>query len=299
MARKKKHEEHLNAEAWAIPYGDLITLLLAFFVVMYAVSSVNEGKYRVLADSLSRAFNGAPRSLDPIKVGQRSSNAPEKAAKPSIIRTGVMDSGAQTTPRTRNAALPDAPRISALEAMPNQSSAPSQTQLEQARLDSIAEQVRQALSEMIDMDLIMVRRHAFWLEVEIQTDILFGSGSARIAGPAQEILAHLAQLLQPFDNPLRIEGHTDNQPISTAAFPSNWELSAARAASVVHLFANQGVPAHRMSVAGYGEFRPRQSNDSKVGRDRNRRVLVVILANHQEAEALHSLTGAIASEPDA
>jgi chemotaxis protein MotB len=116
------------------------------------------------------------------------------------------------------------------------------------------------------------------LEVEIRTDILFPSGVATLSDKAYPALDALAATLNKHPNPLRVEGHTDNRPISTRYYPSNWELSAARAASVVHRFARGGISPSRLSVIGFGEFRPAQPNDTAAGRDANRRVIIVILS---------------------
>ncbi len=140
------------------------------------------------------------------------------------------------------------------------------------------------MSDLIDRELITVRRHGSWVEVEIRTDILFPSGVATLAPEAVQVLQQLAETLRPFPNSIRVEGHTDNRPISTAAFPSNWELSAARAASVVHLFTRAGMDPARLAVIGLGENRPAQANSSAEGRNANRRVLLVILARGNRPE---------------
>jgi len=114
--------------------------------------------------------------------------------------------------------------------------------------------------------------------VEIRTDILFPSGSATLSQSAVPVIERLGGVLKPFENPIRVEGHTDNRPIKTAAFPTNWELSAARAASVVRLFARDGIDPTRLSVIGKGEFQPAQSNATAEGRNANRRVVIVILS---------------------
>ena len=130
---------------------------------------------------------------------------------------------------------------------------------------------------LIDAKLITVRRESMWLEIEINTDILFPSGSGAFSSDAEGVLDKLAEVLKPFPNPIRVEGHTDDRPIHTAAFPSNWELSAARAASVVHQFTKQGIDPLRLEIVGFGEFHPRQANDSSEGRNANRRVAVLVL----------------------
>ncbi len=124
----------------------------------------------------------------------------------------------------------------------------------------------------------MVRRTDFWIEVEIKTDILFPSASAQLEPNAVGVIEKLGEALAPFPNPIRVEGHTDNRPIKTVAFISNWELSAARAGSVVRVLASKGVEPGRLAVIGYGENRPTHPNDTVEGRNSNRRVVVVILS---------------------
>jgi len=252
MARKKKHEEHVNAEAWAIPYGDLVTLLFALFTVMYAMSSVNEGKFRVLSDSMIAAFNGAPKSMRPVNIGDRSAKGGDKplgGEKPTALVKVKLDK-----PSTPSA--DPAPRDS---------------------LVRMERQVQNAMQSLIDAKMVTVKRENQWLEIEINTDILFPSGAGEFSSAAEPVLDQLAEVLKPFPNPIRVEGHTDNRPIRTAAFPSNWELSAARAASVVHEFSKAGIDPLRLEIVGFGEFHPRQSNDSVEGRNANRRVSVLVL----------------------
>jgi len=267
MARRHKHEEHANHEAWAIPYGDLITLLLAFFVVMYAMSSVNEGKYRVLSDSLVAAFNGAPKTMEPIQVGEKQAG-PGTDPSMNLVQAPI----GQKQPQRSIAPIPMA------------ASMPYDLDGQREELAGVADEVEQAMADLIDRELVTVRRHGNWVEVEIKTDILFPSGVATLSPPAEQVLAQLADTLKPFPNSIRVEGHTDNRPISTAAFPSNWELSAARAASVVHLFTRAGMDPSRLAVIGLGEHRPSQTNATAEGRNANRRVLLVILAGNSRPE---------------
>jgi len=138
-------------------------------------------------------------------------------------------------------------------------------------------QVQNAMQALIDAKLVTVRRENMWLEIEINTDILFPSGAGAFAAQAAPVLDKLAEVLKPFPNPIRVEGHTDNRPIRTQSFPSNWELSAARAASVVHEFTQAGIDPLRLEIVGFGEFHPRQPNDSVEGRNANRRVAILVL----------------------
>lgn len=270
MARKKKAEDHVNHEAWAIPYADLLTLLLAFFVVMYAISSINEGKYRIMSNALTAAFGGIPRTIKHVQVGnEQLQGALNDSA--SAVHSASLGSTAGN----------DTMRLSSVNASMTQPiNVRDQASIDRAsrQLQGLSDRISKALAPLIDRGLITVRRTELWIEVEINSDILFATASATLAPEARETLRTLAEVLSDAPNNLRVEGHTDNKPIATAQYPSNWELSAARAASVVHLFASNGVAPNRLAMMGYGEFRPRESNDDVAGRNRNRRVMVVILA---------------------
>jgi chemotaxis protein MotB len=242
--RKGRKEEHANHEAWAIPYGDLITLLLAFFVVMYSVSSLNSGKYRVMSEALMAAFRGEPQRDMPITLS---------------IREGMPTSDLVTMPETEKAMGPRPIRKTDAQGMDTGMS-----------LSGIAGNVAKALERQVMTDQVTIRQHADWVEVEIRNDLLFPSGSA---GIVRKLGASLANL----KNPIFVQGHTDNVPISTAQFPSNWELSAARAGAVVRLLGEGGANTALMTVIGYGEQRPLQPNETADGRATNRRVMLAIL----------------------
>jgi chemotaxis protein MotB len=267
MARKKKHEEHVNAEAWAIPYGDLVTLLFALFTVMYAMSSVNEGKFRVLSDSLIAAFHGAPKSIEPVNIGDKQ---PGKGGEKPLV--GIQPTAFMKIKEQKNGVdASQSPRDPNAEAStPEPNKAPG-------ALIRMERQVQDAMQALIDAKLVTVRRESMWLEIEINTDILFPSGAGDFSAQAAPVLDKLAEVLKPFSNPIRVEGHTDDRPIKTASFPSNWELSAARAASVVHEFTKAGIDPLRLEIVGFGEFHPRQSNDTIEGRNANRRVSILVL----------------------
>jgi chemotaxis protein MotB len=271
--RKKKHEEHQNHEAWAIPYGDLITLLLAFFVVMYAISSVNQGKYRVLSDSLFAAFRGTPRTMQPIQVGEK-----QVGSGADVKTTLVEQSMIEGQPRSLLVPVPvktGLPEKNASE----EAQINAQQQLRAQALQKVADQVERAMEDLVKANMVIVRRTDFWIEVEIQTDILFPSASAQLSPNAVGVIERLGTALSPFPNSIRVEGHTDNRPINTVAFISNWELSAARAGSVVRVLESRGVNPERLAVIGYGEHRPTHPNTTEAGRNANRRVVIVILSN--------------------
>lgn len=274
MARKTRHEEHENHERWLVSYADFITLLFAFFVVMYSVSSVNEGKYRVLSDSLTAAFRAPPHSSELVQLGERSEGpgiAVPVQGIPSLIALPIPQ---QPEPQ------PDAKHIREPEPAPDKVSDDTKTAGGdgiEPQLTQIADEIVTAMGSLIDDDLISVRRDKRWLEVEIKSSILFPSGSSRLAPAAFEMLESLAQILARFPNPIHVEGFTDNVPIHTVQFLSNWELSAARAASVVHLFTDYGVAPNRMAAIGYGEYKPMSDNATPEGRAKNRRVVLVVM----------------------
>jgi len=255
MARRKRQEEHVNHERWLVSYADFITLLFAFFVVMYAVSSVNEGKYRVLSDTIEAAFKSEKgfeeeeRALQPIQIGEPGTEA----------RTEPMD--LEQKPTEAESLLPD------------------RQVLEHAAqvVDTMADELQQTLMPQIQDDLVDVRRNKLWLEVEIKSSLLFPSGSARISREALPVLRRIAEVLRPFPNRIHVEGFTDNVPIHNPVYPSNWELSAARAASVVRLLSRYGLDPQKMAAIGYGEYRPVADNSTPEGRRRNRRVVLVVL----------------------
>ncbi len=269
MARRHEHEEHANHEAWAIPYGDLITLLLAFFVVMYAVSSVNEGKYRVLSDSMVAAFRGSPKSTEPIQIGDKTVKAKADATVAGLSPSQVMKLPAERA--DVEASVVERFGLQGLELaqQPAEQGGPA--------AGGLAEQVTEALSALIGKGLVTVTRQPLWVEVEIKADILFPSGSAEIEPGAVGIIDRIGEILKPLPNRLRVEGHTDTRPIATAQFPSNWELSGARASRIVRLLESRGVDPTRMSVAGQGEHQPIADNATAEGRNRNRRVTLLIL----------------------
>ena len=211
-----------NHDRWLVSYADFVTLLLAFFIVMYAISSVSEGRYRVVSESLVKAF--------------------------------------QTTEPTYGAASKNG-------------------------LQSMANDLNQVLDPLIRDGRVHLTQNARGIAVEINASVLFEPGQAELQGDSAQVLDSVAKVLAAAPNALEIEGHTDDSPINSPVFPSNWELSAARASRVVRLLAQGGVSPARMAAVGYGEYRGIDSNDTPEGRSRNRRVTVVILPNEGVVES--------------
>ncbi|UZJ45248.1 flagellar motor protein MotD [Marinimicrobium sp. C6131] len=251
MPRRRPTELHVNHERWLVSYADFITLLFAFFVVMYSISQVNESKYRVLSDTLMEAFEPA-RTNRPIQVGE-----PSRSPSASAIDIRGDDRGDTEQPR-----LGESGGLAGEEGL--------------GELGELAERISERFSDLIGDDLLEVYANEYWLQVELRDSILFESGSAELSGQARDIFAEMARLLAEYDNPIQVEGHTDNQPIRNLRYPSNWELSAARASAIVKLLSGAGVSAQRLSAVGYGEHQPSAANDTPQGRAQNRRVALMI-----------------------
>ncbi|MEW5771351.1 MAG: flagellar motor protein MotD [Pseudomonadota bacterium] len=269
MARKKLQEEHENHERWLVSYADFITLLFAFFVVMYAISSINEGKYRVLSDSLVSAFQQPPSSDKMVQMQTKESEILEGSGKP-IGKAMVRPQGQGETPE----------RVAATE-----------------RMKKVAKNVLDVMQPLIKSGQVRVTQSPKGVTVEINASTLFNSGDAVLQPKSADALAAVAQVLVTTDNPIQVEGHTDNIPISNPAYPSNWELSSARAGSVVRLFTEMGVPASRMVAIGYADNRPLDTNATPEGRMRNRRVNVLILNEVEGPVREITLQGPAAPSP--
>jgi len=259
MARRQKHEEHENLERWLVSYADFITLLFAFFVVMYSISQVNEGKYRVLSDSLVNAFKTAPTAATPIAPALRidASKGSSSAAQALALKQTIF------------VRKPDP----VIEARQKQ-----QTE----KMKRVAEDLLKAMEPLVKEGQVRVSQSVHGIAIEINASVLFASGQATLEPGSIKALRAVGGVLAKVPNDIQVEGFTDNTPISTAAFPSNWELSTARASSVVRLLAESGAPTDRLVAVGYGEFRPIDTNRTPEGRARNRRVTVMILSEQQE-----------------
>ncbi|HLI18286.1 MAG TPA: flagellar motor protein MotD [Rhodanobacteraceae bacterium] len=292
--RKKPHEEHVNSEGWAVPYADLLTLLLAFFVVMYSLSQINQSKYRVLAEALNQAFNGTGKVVQPMTPAEpaRQVPLPDKAhaanATPIAMipvpippqhlpLPGHEGAASKPSPGTDIQMAHTNPRTGAVTSEDSPPATSAGVEVED--LKTISADVAKALEPWVERKQVIIRQTKLWLEIEIRTDVLFPSGVAKLTGPARTVLEGVAGVLARFPNPIRIEGYTDNRPIDTWKFPSNWELSAARAGSVARLLAGHGVDPDRMGIFGWGEYHPVASNATPEGRNENRRIAIVVLSD--------------------
>mgnify|MGYP000367849743 FL=1 len=254
MARRRREEEHENHERWLVSYADFITLLFAFFVVMYAVSSVNEGKYKVLSNSLTNAFKNTNGQTggQPLTVLQGS---------PPIMARPIMKADNKSAEVKK---------------------AEEKKVEKRQQMKSVANNIMDALQPLVAQGKVRLLETSRGVTIEINDSILFPAGQSKLQPASSSAMGAIAQVLADTDFPITIEGHTDNVPIATPQFPSNWELSAMRATTVLRLFNDSGVGAERLTAIGYGETRPIETNTTTEGRARNRRVSILIDSNRPE-----------------
>jgi chemotaxis protein MotB len=279
--RKKKVEEPENHERWLVSYADFITLLFAFFVVMYAISSVNEGKYRVLSDTMVEAFSDQLKEAEQMPV-------------PLLTDENQNGDFMLRGEQSKQSELGEQPSEEQQEGFPEPKS--SDEEPADNRLWVVASNLDSSLQGFVDKKLVNINLQGDKIEIQLSSKMLFGSGSARLSADARKAFRDIAIIVKPLNNSIHVEGHTDNVPIKTLAYPSNWELSAARAASVVEYIARQGVAPERLAAIGYGQFRPIGSNDTEGGRQQNRRVTMVIRA--EDAQGAYGALGVESALPD-
>lgn len=223
MRRRTNLEPSINHERWLVSYADFVTLLFAFFVVMYSISQVSEQKYR----ELSETFNEAFMSSSSLAEKNLTSNKATVLSPPALVN-----------------------------------------------MTSLREDILDSLSHIISRGHITLTGDESWTEIAVDAELIFDLGKAQINDEAKGIFLELADTLSSYDNAIAVAGHTDNLPINNTRFSNNWALSSARAVSVVHLLSSHGVKSQRLSAIGYGEFHPIASNNTAIGRSKNRRVVL-------------------------
>jgi chemotaxis protein MotB len=254
MARKKKHAEHVNHERWLISYADFITLLFAFFVVMFASSQTDKSKAQQISSAVKDAIEkgGVPAAVREILGG-----TVDDKGKGNAQMKGPGGAQKQTPVKTKE--IPES-KVAITDLTP------SMTYL------------TQSLAAEIKAGKVEVHLDARGLVVSLRQAAFFPSGGDDIAPAGMKSIATIAKTIRDLPNPVRLEGHTDSIPIHNERFPSNWELSTARSIAMLQVFIGQyGIPVDRFAVAGYADTKPIDSNDSVEGRAHNRRVDIVIL----------------------
>ncbi len=248
MAKDSFAEESVNHERWLVSYADLMTLLLAFFVVMYSIARMSEEDYKELTAQLSAAFTNG--------------EAPQRPESDTLIDLG--GAAGETSPAEQ-----------------------VDTKEEENAQQKLGETIQQRLE---GDNSVRVSGNEEWLEIELDSNLLFSSGGAQLRNEAKIPLAKIAEELAGSGFPLRIEGFTDNVPIQSRRYASNWELSFARASAVLRYLGSQSVAPQRMAAIGYGEFQPLADNNTEQGRAQNRRVLIKVAKNADPLAPLAAVT---------
>lgn len=257
MARKKYTEEHENHERWLVSYADFMTLLFAFFVVMYAISSVNNGKYRVLSTSLIGAFGSFSQQAGDIPTSQVDSQKP--LTQISIIKP-LPFVNKKNTEKTQETLTK-----------------------EREKMTGVARDILSVLEPLVREGKVKVTQTSRGITIEINASVLFALAEAKLSQESNQTLTAIASVLVNDNHAIQVEGFTDNLPIKNSIFPSNWELSAVRASTVARLFAEVGIEDERLTAIGQGPKSPVGSNETNEGRARNRRVEITILSVLPEA----------------
>ncbi|MGR9117111.1 MAG: flagellar motor protein MotD [Gammaproteobacteria bacterium] len=253
MARRRRRftEDSEHLDRWMVSFADFITLLFAFFVVMYSISSVNRGKYETFSESLDQALFHEKKVV--------------KEAEP--VQVGTIPT------RIQPIELPNLITVTEEEHQLSE-----EIMEEKRRLDEVSDEFQRALKPFIENQLVGINKHDFWVELEMNSELLFASGSAELSAKAVPVLEKVAELVRDVPNVINVEGYTDNVPISTSIYPSNWDLSSARATSVVKELVKDNIPPTRLSAVGYGEYHPVADNSTEEGRFKNRRVVLVLMS---------------------
>lgn len=248
LKKRKRIKARNDRNRWLVSYADFITLLFAFFVVMYALSSINENKYKTLSTAIEAAFK-SPAGF----VNTR--NLIDLPDKPNAAQS-----------------IPNEPSLNARKTETIEDS----KEVARQKMKSLANDIMSALEPLVKAGKVRLLENSRGVTVEINDSVLFAVGQANLQAESADALKAVAQILARTRFPITIEGHTDNAPIATAQFPSNWELSAVRATTVLRLFNAMGVNASQLTAIGYGDTRPVETNATFDGRARNRRVSILI-----------------------
>jgi len=257
MARKKKHEKEANHERWLVSYADFITLLFAVFTTLYAMSQTDKKKVEEVMQSLRESFGYSTTSM---------------GGKPAVIDAGNIS----IIPNLR-------PQVAPVPSRKQAAKSRQRSHAEEKDFLAIKASIEAYLLKSGAQDKVSLSINRRGLVVSLKEAGFFDSGSATVKKGSGELLAMIAESLSQYSNPFRVEGHTDNVPIHSGQFHSNWELSTARATNIVHyLIETYEYDPDRMSAAGYGEYRPVAENSTDEGRAKNRRVDIVMLSGVSE-----------------
>lgn len=258
MKKNNEEPEKENSERWLLTYSDLITLLLVFFIILYSISSVDKQKFESVISSLRQTFTGGSYS-----GGNGSGNGNGTGTGNDIIPSE------SSSPSSQPSSSPSATGGGYGNGWVTENDEMNKALIEIAKL----------IKEYNLENNLNVGIEKRGLVVSIKSHVLFDSGVAQINSDSMELMDRIGKLFEPLSNhQIRVEGHTDNVPINTSQYPSNWELSSARATNVLqYLIPHANLDPSKVSAVGYGEFRPKYPNDTAENRAKNRRVDIVIV----------------------
>ncbi|WP_318507802.1 OmpA family protein [Bacillus sp. T3] len=249
---KEDHEEEHIDESWLIPYADLLTLLLALFIVLFSMRSEDVQKSNAMFDSLNNALNTI-NIFDSSSGGQEPGNP---------------------NPKSTDTNTEDLKKLESQE--PPAGTSPVMDKDEQ-NLQELLSELQAHINQNGLQQEITLTDISEGIQITMKDRIVFDSGSDHIKDNFLPNLGGITRILARIDNSITIEGHTDNKPIHNSNFTSNWELSGARASSVLHYLQNNGISPNRLRFIGYGEYKPVAPNDSDKNRESNRRVNIIVL----------------------
>ncbi|MBQ8707914.1 MAG: OmpA family protein [Succinivibrionaceae bacterium] len=304
MAKKPKIPEHENMERWMVSYADLLTLLFALFVILYGFAMSNQTEVKSVIQGLIQSFSEmgfvTARPGSSVLVGNMgvdgsnsSANLSSSPAKDIPIVSapvegggGVLDFGASTNFNNSNSpdtSAGDNEKQNSANGLSRESRSESEILAQDlsesvtgAPLDSLQQEIEEGLQELIQEKIIVITRHEYWLTIDLDSALLFPQGSATILNRLKPVLDQLASVLASVNNYIHIRGYTDDRYIGDELYHSNWELSAARAISVLNYFEAKEIDPRRMAIEAYGKYSPFASNSTKRGREQNRKVVVAI-----------------------
>jgi chemotaxis protein MotB len=255
---RRHSETHANVDRWLVSYADYMTLLFALFVVLYSMAMVSEKPFKTATESIGNVFQTKKVSLE--KTGSGDDVLPVNS---SDINKGFDGDGLLNP---AGAEVLEGTQVSSKVAGNQMGD----------NLISLESQLNTALNTLVTSGGVKLQIDGEWLEVELKSGLLFPSGSSSITVTARSILSVIYDILSTATNFVRIRGYTDNEPINTEMFSSNWELSVFRATAILRLLEELNMNPARMAIEGYGEFYPSADNKTATGRAKNRKVVIAI-----------------------
>lgn len=279
MYRHKQQHQQVEPEQldrWLVSYADYMTLMFALFVVLYAMSVVKDEEFSALADTLTNVFE---------RPNQTGSGVSGRGLLPQAApQSDFSHYGSSLEPAAGPELIADASTLSDVR-----------QQFLGSPLVSLQQELTRALANLIEQGVVTIQQDENWLIIELSSGLLFASGSATATQSARTLLREITTIINPISNFIRVRGYTDDQPINNELFSSNWELSVARATSVLRTLETLNTPSHRMAIEGFGQYYAQSSNDSAQGRAENRKVVIALsrygylpdkLEQQQQSEAL-------------